>query len=184
MKKPHLLLAHQLWESHLKPTDLAIDMTVGNGHDTLFLVKLLPEGQVIGFDIQEKAIEATRTRTEGHSLRVQLFSCSHTELKNISLPDSPRLIVYNLGYLPGGDHSITTQVDTTLESLDDALALLDLGGALSITCYPGHDEGKREEEAVFAWAKSQDGVNVSIHQWLERERAPSLVWVKKGLERL
>jgi hypothetical protein len=173
MTKPHLLQAHEYWENHLKPTDLAIDMTVGNGHDTLVLAKLLPDGYVFGFDIQKKAIEATQARVP----QAHLFHCSHTELKKIPLPTPPRLIVYNLGYLPGGDKSITTQVETTLQSLSKALALLDLGGALSITCYPGHEEGKREEEAVFAWVKGLKGVRVSVHQWLERERAPSLVWL-------
>ncbi len=172
----HLELAHRLWKELLRPDDLAVDMTVGNGYDTLVLAELLPEGKVVGFDIQEQAIEATRKRVAGHS--VQLIHGSHTQLKDLTLPCPPRLIVYNLGYLPGGNKSITTMTETTLESLDTALRLLSADGALSVMCYPGHDEGKREYEAVLQWVKVLQGVEVKHHPGAGR--SPSLVWVRKS----
>lgn len=166
MNKPHILLAQTLWRAHLKPGDIAYDMTCGNGHDTLFLTEL--GATVYGFDIQEKAIESTRVRAP----KAHLFHCSH---ENVPQLPTPRLIVYNLGYLPGGDKSIVTTVETTLKSLDNALLLLADDGALSITCYPGHAEGQREEAAIMEWAKKLP--KKTHHQWLDRARAPSLLWI-------
>ena len=47
----------------LRPGDTAVDATVGNGGDTLALCELVGEtGHVIGFDVQETALERTRER--------------------------------------------------------------------------------------------------------------------------
>ena len=54
-------VAHNLIKDVLHPGDIAIDATVGNGHDTLFLVEQVsPSGKVFGFDIQQAAIDSTR----------------------------------------------------------------------------------------------------------------------------
>lgn len=62
-----------------------------------------------------------------------------------------RLVVYNLGYLPGGDHSVTTLSSTTLESLRNALPLVAEGGAVTVMCYPGHPAGREEGEQVISF---------------------------------
>lgn len=174
---PHIALAHRYWKEHLNPGDIAIDMTCGNGHDALYLSQLLPLGKVYGFDIQAEAIEATRKRTNG---AVELIHSSHEEIDRLLLPKSPRLIVYNLGYLPGNDHSIVTKAESTLTSLEKAIALLSPGGAISITCYPGHEEGEIEERAVLDFAKklSWEKWSVCHHRWLNRLKSPSLLWLK------
>ena len=47
--------------THLKEGDVCADFTMGNGHDTAFLSKIVGEGgKVYAFDIQEKALESTR----------------------------------------------------------------------------------------------------------------------------
>jgi Putative rRNA methylase. len=174
--KPHLELARQLWRSHLQPGDLAIDATLGNGHDALFLHELGSE--VIGLDIQLAALE--KAKAQIGEKNVQLLHLSHAEIGSLCLPKPPKLIVYNLGYLPGGDKEITTLVESTLKSVEDSWKLLDLRGALSITCYPGHDEGFREEAALIEWASSLDSKrwHVCHHRWLNRVRAPSLLWIE------
>jgi len=179
-RSPHLDLAKKSWESHLKPHDFAIDMTCGAGRDTLFLSHLLPEGVVYSLDIQEVALQKARALL-GDSPRVRFFHQSHSEPISLPLPAAPRLIVYNLGYLPGGDKSITTRSETTLASLHMSTQLLDASGALSITCYPGHDEGLQEEQGVFAWAKNLQPTvwRVCLHQWINRSRAPSFLWITK-----
>ncbi|MDE3045216.1 MAG: methyltransferase domain-containing protein [Verrucomicrobiota bacterium] len=171
MHKPHLLLAHEYWRNHLRPSDFAIDMTCGNGHDTLLLSDCLPLGLVYAIDIQEQAVKNTRMRLEGRS-NIHLFHQSHETLP--PLPKAPALIVYNLGYLPGGDKSITTQTETTLRSLQASLAALAPDGALSITCYPGHEEGAREETAVRAWVNSLSEKKF-FHEW--RPGSPTLFWI-------
>ena len=185
-KSPHLLLAHHFWKNHLRPGDCAIDATCGNGHDTLFLAKLLfphPESFLAGIDLQAPALENTRQLikenfTEELS-RIYLMQGCHSDFNSLPLPKKPRLIVYNLGYLPGGDKSITTETESTLKSLQNALSLLPSDGALSITCYPGHSEGAREETAVFEWAKNLNPAQwrVFSYQTLNRPSAPSLLWI-------
>lgn len=176
MKKnvsPHLALARHYWQGHLQPSDLAIDATCGNGHDTLFLADLC---SVVALDIQEAALQNTRALLEQHNKQAVLHLASHAKIDQIPLPSPPKLIVYNLGYLPRGDKTITTTLESTLESVNKGLSLLAPGGALSITCYPGHDEGMREEKGLEKWI---DGLRASTchHKWVERPRAPSLIWI-------
>ena len=55
--------AHNSIKKVLHPGDIAIDATIGNGHDTLFLVEqVYPSGLVFGFDIQQIAIESTKEK--------------------------------------------------------------------------------------------------------------------------
>ncbi len=167
MNKPHIILAQEYWKSLVKPEDLVIDMTCGNGHDTLFLANL--KATVFGFDIQQSAIDATHKLVPGATL----FCKSHDELVNTPLPQNPKLVVYNLGYLPGGDKSIVTKRSSTLESLKQALSL---SSAISIMCYPGHEEGLEEEREILNYVKtlSPREWTVVYHQWINRPRAPSL----------
>lgn len=171
---PHLTLARNYWQAHLKPNDVAIDATCGNGHDTLFLSELC---HVIGLDIQPEAIE----KTGALAPKAILHRLSHSQIDRIPLPYPPRLIVYNLGYLPGGNKSITTKTESTLESVKKGLEILALDGALSITCYPGHEEGFREEEAVLDWAATlpPNRFSVCYHKWLNRPRSPTLLWIEQ-----
>jgi hypothetical protein len=174
--KPHLELARHLWRSHLQPGDLAIDATLGNGHDALFLHEL--GCQVIGLDIQLAALKKSKARIGEKN--IHLLHISHAEIVSLILPKPPKLIVYNLGYLPGGNKEITTLVESTLKSVKDSLKILAPMGALSITCYPGHDEGLKEEFVLIEWASSLDSKhwNVCHHRWLNQARAPSLLWIE------
>jgi hypothetical protein len=172
MNKPHLILAKEYWKRHLKPSDFAIDATCGNGHDTLYLSTLLSEGLVYSIDIQKIALEKTQSLL-GQAKNVKLFHQSHAD--PLPLPKPPRLIVSNLGYLPGGDKSLTTMTTTTLQSLRLSLSILAPDGAISITCYPCHDEGAEEEIALLAFLKD---LNYNYHQW-ERARSPTLFWIKR-----
>ena len=177
MQSPHLDLAKNYWQTHLQPNDFAIDMTCGNGHDTQFLAQLLPKGLVYSVDIQESALEKAHGRCKDFP-HIRFLHQSHS-LPITPLPSAPRLIVYNLGYLPGGDKSITTRTEDTLTSLGLSTQILDSTGALSITCYPGHDEGQREEKEILSWAKnlSSDKWRVCLHQWINQHRSPSLLWI-------
>jgi methylase of polypeptide subunit release factors len=172
-RSPHINLAQSYWKKHLKSTDLAIDATCGNGHDTLFLSQLC---KVIGLDIQPSAIENTKNLV---GAAAELHLLSHEWIDTLGV--SPNLIVYNLGYLPKGDKSITTKLESTLISIRKSLEILVPGGALSITCYPGHDEGLREEEAILKWANELPFAEWSAchHRWLNRPRSPSLLWIVK-----
>ncbi len=178
----HLLLAHSYWNDFLQEDDLVIDATCGNGHDTLFLAKKVLKGQVFAFDIQQTALQNARALIKSHQMeeRVAFFHASHENLflvpsKNI------RLIVYNLGYLPGGDKKITTLALSTHRSVFQALALIEhTQGAVSLMCYPGHEEGKKEQNLLLQELTSLNPHlwQVSYHQWINRPHSPSLFWIK------
>lgn len=184
---PHLFLAQKYWTDHLKSGDIAVDATAGNGHDTLFLSRLVlndTEGTVYSIDIQKMALEKTKNLltenlTSGQCSRVILCNQSHETIQQINFQKPPRLIVYNLGYLPGGDKKITTQADTTIKSINSSLELLPKSGALSITCYPGHEEGAREEKEVseFLSLLPSNIWLICHHRYLNRPHSPSFIWV-------
>lgn len=185
---PHLHLAKNYWTAHLKPGDAAIDATCGNGHDILFLSQLLLKDEasvVIGLDIQGSAILNTdallkRSLLPEQMNRVLLHRLCHAEIMTIPLPFPPRLIVYNLGYLPGGNKSITTNTQSTLKSIENSLSLIAHDGALSITCYPGHEEGEKEEKAILAYAETlpSNRWSVCYHKWMNRPKSPSFLWIR------
>ncbi len=184
---PHLSLAHSYWQNHVQPTDFAIDMTCGNGHDMAFLCRLLTKGLVYGLDIQTVALEKTKELLSCQGIHEQTYRLLlQSHATSIEVPRIPQLIVYNLGYLPRGLKSIVTTGENTLISLEQSIRLLGCDGALSITCYPGHEEGLREEAQVLRWAEqlSSSTWHVCHHRWINRKQAPSLVWItsKKELQ--
>jgi SAM-dependent methyltransferase len=186
----HLDLAKQYWTQLIHPGDSVIDATCGNGHDTLFLAErvLTPEmGIVYSMDIQEAAIEKARQKIVNSlpvdlQSRVRFILGSHCTFPKEILPLSVALLVYNLGYLPGGSKTLTTELSSTMQSIQAALPLIKEGGAISITCYPGHSEGKKEEAALLAYAENLDKKMWSccFHQWINRREAPSLMMIQKS----
>lgn len=137
---------------HIKRNDYVIDATVGNGNDTLFLAKMVPKGKVIGFDIQEEAIQYTKYLTKNYQ-NVTLYLKSHTFMNKIPLDKKVSLILFNLGYLPGADKSITTTSKNTLKAITNGLSILKKDGIILVVIYPGHEEGKKEKNAILRWLK-------------------------------
>ncbi|HEY5234577.1 MAG TPA: class I SAM-dependent methyltransferase [Rhabdochlamydiaceae bacterium] len=173
MHKPHLDQAHLYWRNLLKPGDQVIDATCGNGKDSLRLAELVPQGHVYAIDIQEIALQKAKELIP-HS-NISYLHQSHTQLPTGEF----KLIVYNLGYLPGGNKDLTTLTSTTLESLEKAAQLIVIGGGLSITCYPGHPEGALEEVAIRGWVQGLDSKNWLITHHIWREKSPSLFFIIK-----
>ena len=60
-----------------------------------------------------------------------------------------RAVVFNLGWLPGGDKTVTTLWKTTSQAVQAALALLVRGGVCTICAYPGHAEGDVERASLM-----------------------------------
>lgn len=177
----HLDLAHQYWEKLLLESDWAIDATCGNGHDTLKLSEILKNGGVIGIDIQPEAIAKTKELLGEHRAHSSLYCQSHATFPLLAEEKQVRLIVYNLGYLPGGNKTITTMAETTLASIRAAAKLIISGGAICITCYPGHAEGEREQQLLLQefsrWPS--DIWNICHHTFPHRPFAPSLFFIQK-----
>lgn len=139
---------------HLSPLieqgDSVVDATAGNGHDCLWLAEAVgPHGCVHAFDVQPEALEATRARLDaaGFASRLHSHLANHAQMAQF-VPAGQRVILFNLGYLPGAAHHITTQAESTLCALRAALDLLLVGGRLCVMAYPGHAGGEEEFRAV------------------------------------
>jgi SAM-dependent methyltransferase len=177
-------LSHFFLRERLRPGDLALDATCGNGLDTLLLAQLVgPGGKVWAFDVQPRAIAATRTllEQEGALSQVELVEGSHEGVSDVVAPGLAAA-VFNLGYLPGGEISLVTSPETTVAALDQAAQLLKAGGVMTIALYTGHEGGPEEALAVEAWGSSLDPRNFNV--WRNRqlnrpEVAPYLVLVEK-----
>ncbi|WP_165251130.1 tRNA (mnm(5)s(2)U34)-methyltransferase [Paludisphaera soli] len=158
MFHPILNQAHAWVERVLKPGDLAVDATVGNGRDTAILAgRVGPRGLVIGFDLQQEALDAAAAKltSPGAADRVILVRTGHERLAEVLAERAPgrrpRAVMFNLGYWPGGDHNVATRPATTLPALSAALDLTTPGGMITIICYPGHPGGEEEQDAVLSW---------------------------------
>ncbi|KAF3362096.1 putative rRNA methylase YtqB [Chlamydiales bacterium STE3] len=177
-------VAHHFWKELIEPHDIIVDATLGNGQDALFLADLCLQGHLIGMDIQQQAIDSAKKLLVAYQ-HVSYLLGSHATFPPTLKPETVKLIVYNLGYLPRGDKSIVTKTSSTLASIEQALPLIMPGGMISLTCYSGHEEGAREEEAVLELAKNLNPHEwcVSYQRWINRHRCPSLVLMSKNLNR-
>jgi tRNA G37 N-methylase Trm5 len=183
----HLDLAHQYWAALVKADDIVIDATCGNGLDTLALARFKPK-RIYALDIQKSALDSAGELINKHlsavdQEKIEWVLTSHVIFPSEILDNSVKLIVYNLGYLPKGDKSIVTKPETTLQSLENALKLITLGGCISLTCYPGHPEGAKEERDLLEYAAKLHPKEWSCchHCWLNRNQSPSLLIIQKKM---
>lgn len=142
--------------SHLREGDLAVDFTMGNGHDTEFLSKTVGEnGRVVAFDIQQLALDNTakRLRESGCPENYRLILASHDRAPEF-VTEPIKVGMFNLGYMPGsGNKALTTMRKTTLPAVANAVGMLGSDAILLVAVYPGHAEGEaegRELEAYFS----------------------------------
>jgi 16S rRNA C1402 N4-methylase RsmH len=151
--------AHAIIQTYLNTGDIAIDATLGNGHDTLFLAKQVGiHGIIFGFDVQQQALKATYSRLVNDSLadNIKLFHASHSVMDAyipVQYHTQIKAIIFNLGYLPGSDKVITTQAKSTLIALQKSTRLLATDGIISIIAYPGHSSGAIESNHLMQWCK-------------------------------
>ncbi len=175
--------AHTVIQQHLQAGDTAIDATVGNGHDTVFLAGLTgPNGCVYGFDIQPSALASVRLKLEQHQLgnRVILINDSHARIAEL-VPKTQhgkvKAVMFNLGYLPGSDKTVITQSASTLAALNATLQMLSPQGVITILAYPGHSGGDQETNSVQTWCEQLDPQRyfVSVlHGEAEKNTSPRL----------
>ena len=135
--------------SHVKKGGTVADFTMGNGHDTLYLSGLVPEGKVYAFDVQEMALVNTRKLLDENGRNnVTLIKDSHEHILEY-VKEEIDGGMFNLGYLPGSDKVIHTMRRSTELAVNGALERLKKGGHLVISVYPGHDEGRLEGELLL-----------------------------------
>ena len=181
-------LAHQLIKDKVNPGAVAIDATVGNGYDTRFLLDLVqPDGKVFGFDIQQAAIDSARITLQEHPALacLTLIHANHANMGTI-VSDLDRgniaAVMFNLGYLPGGDKRLVTQTETTMAALTSASALLSANGIITILAYPGHDGGAMETDHVKQWCLGSESEQFQVSCYEnqpDNPAAPKLFVVNK-----
>ena len=160
-------LAREVILRAVEPGDAVVDATMGNGHDTQTLCEAVgPAGRVYAFDVQEQAVEETKKRLREQALedRAELSHAGHEEML-LYVKRPVKAVVFNLGWLPGGDHTVTTRWETTRRAVESALHLLLPGGVLVICAYPGHAEGEREKAELTAFLSALDNRRYNVlHQ--------------------
>lgn len=136
---------------HLREGEVAVDFTMGNGNDTLFLSKTVGEsGRVYAFDIQEDALTSTRAHLEANGApeNYTLICASHHRVKEF-VKEPIKAGMFNLGYLPrSGRKTLYTMRETTMPAVEAAIDLLAPDGVLIVAIYPGHEEGALEGEML------------------------------------
>ncbi len=177
--------------------DLVVDLTAGTGQDTLFLYQLVGDsGQVVSFDIQSQALEATRKKVVDAGATTRMFNVDNKSLPCVAGVDlvqqnhadiativqaEPQAVIANLGFFPDGDHAIITLPKSTLMALTQSCELLATGGRLAVVVYPWHSGGEEEGRAVtdFFSALSDSVFNVIQLKVSNRPRAPFLFVAEK-----
>lgn len=170
---------HHFIKDHVKEGDLCIDATAGNGNDTQVLCELVGEtGKVLAFDIQETAVENTRKRLAdaGLDARAEVYLESHENMAKYAAKESVSCITFNFGYLPGGDHKLATQKDSSISAICEGLRLLKKGGVMSLCIYSGGDSGFEERDAILTELKKLDGKRylVIVSSYYNRPNNPPI----------
>jgi predicted methyltransferase len=178
-------LAHEAVRASVRPGDIAVDATAGNGHDTRFLAEIVgASGHVFALDIQPEALTRTAAAVR-RSDTVTLIRRDHAELR-AALPawalGRVAAVMFNLGYLPGSDRHIVTRAESTLPAVRDALEVIRPGGVVTILAYAGHPGGAEESESVASFLKSLPDGPFRVTELTEpkRRNPPRLFVVHKA----
>ena len=180
--------AQTLLRQAIDEGDIAVDATAGNGHDTVFLAELVgPNGYVYAFDVQKEAVDATLLRVLDHSFedRVRVLNRGHEEVDQFVTKEIGAA-VFNLGYLPGSDHSIVTKPNTTLEAIRKLLNQLKVGGMIVLVVYHGHEGGKEERDEVIRYASElpQKYVHVLRYEFINQKNDPPFIIALEKVKQL
>lgn len=156
LKPRPLTVIRRIVSSVVRRGDFVIDATIGNGNDTELLAQLVGrKGLVLGFDVQQSALDATVARLSraGVEDRVRLVLEGHERMSEVvtsmKLQRRARCVMFNLGYQPGGDKRLVTKPDTTVKAIRAAAEVLMMGGLITVVVYPNHPGGAEEASAVF-----------------------------------
>lgn len=182
-------MSHLLAEIHinhlltLKPFLTVVDATCGLGNDTIFLANLLKDkGHVYSYDIQKPAIEETTQKILNLGINnITLKNQSHVLIDE----EAPDLVIFNLGYLPNHDKTITTKATTTIEALHNLLLKMDINSHMLIllVIYPGHEEGLIESEMIDNLVRNLPSNTYLVSKYLNynRSSSPYLISINKDI---
>lgn len=179
---PLTRLAQEKISEVLKAGDLAVDATVGRGFDTTYLSRKVGQsGQVIGFDVQKEALEATKRRLAAIGAdNVNLVQQGHETAAEVLSGKSIQAAMFNLGFLPKSDKAVKTSKTTTMEAVLAIFDQLTEGGRMTLLCYRGHEGGPEEYAAIGVWLEQQTNVDVErIESKVTKPTSPVLYVITK-----
>ncbi|MCT4613003.1 MAG: class I SAM-dependent methyltransferase [Clostridia bacterium] len=167
-------VVHMFLDNYISEDTIAIDATVGNGNDTLYLSEKCKF--VYGFDVQKLAIENTKEKILKDNIKLVLDGHQNMD-KYVS--ESIDVVVFNLGYLPKGDKNLITKKDTTIIAIEKSMDLLNKGGAIFISAYYGHDGGLEEKNAVEEHISNLDDKKFAVAKYalLNRPNNPPILYI-------
>lgn len=168
--------SHDLFLQKLNNKDIVVDMTIGNGNDTLFLCQNF--SFVYGFDIQQVALDNTREYLEKNNLHnYKLIADSHANIDNYINKEIGGAI-FNLGYLPNGNKNITTLSYSTITALEKTLKLIRKKGIVVIVIYDGHEQGKEEAKNIENYLANlnQKEYDVLLYKYINQINNPPYLY--------
>ena len=121
-------------------------------------------------------IDATAGRgRDGCNAQARLFQTSHANMKQL-VSGPVRCVVFNFGWLPGGDHNICTRTQSSLSAIEQGLELLEEGGIMSLSIYYGKNNGFEERDAILEYLKQLDirTYSVLVSQFYNRPNCPPI----------
>lgn len=178
MKKKIVEIAHDLLYEVIQDSDCVVDFTCGQGFDTYILAQWVNKGSVIAFDIQETAVKKTKERCQEMPW-VKVVCKSHERMDEEV--EEFKAGIFNCGYLPHGDETITTNAEGVVTALSKALYRLKKEGRLVLVMYPGFEAGKNESIAVENYvmelpAKAFDVLKIQL---VNRNNAPYILMIDR-----
>ncbi len=157
-------LAHKFISENVKSGAFCIDATCGRGRDTAFLCELVGEkGRVLAFDIQEDAIRQTKDLLSEKGYRnAEVVLDSHSNIGSYVKEETVDGVMFNLGWLPGGDHNIFSKPETSIPAIEASLKALKRGGVMSICIYHGKECGTLEKDELLKFLKTVDNKKYTV----------------------
>lgn len=177
--KQALKQSHEYARAIVQEGDAVVDATMGNGHDTAFLADLTGKsGKVYAFDIQQEALKNTKKKLEQEGLLNQcVLICDGHEKMNQYICEPVKIVLFNLGYRPGGNHTLCTRGETTLQAIHAALEKLVIHGLIILVIYHGGDSGFDERDYLLEQLPKLDpqSAAVMITQFVNLPNCPPML---------
>lgn len=155
---------------------IALDLTLGNGKDTVLIKEIIAPEKIFAFDIQEEAINKSKEYLKNYG-NIEYIHDSHLYFDKYIKDVNIDVAIFNLGYLPGGDHNITTDYKVVIATIDKLLLKLSENGMIILTLYPGHREGMKEKINIEEYLSKmqQRNFNILKYEFLNQKNNPPFV---------
>ena len=173
-------LGHEILDKYLNEESICVDMTLGNGNDTLYL--LSKAKFVYAFDIQEKGIISSKELLDKNNISSNKYNLILDDHQNILNHISNQLIdiaIFNLGYLPNSDKTIKTNYISTINALNNLLTIMNKNSIILLTIYK-HEEGLLEYQKITELLNNFDmkKYNIMRFEHVNKPLSPSIILIE------